>query len=98
MTSTLIMRREDLGISWAQLDHPSKVNSTTTGVGMAGPLTSQWPVDGKNLVAHIASTMPTPPESPPPSHQAAAIVTSVCDPHYQESPVETPYSLYPPLI
>ncbi len=81
MTSTLVMRREDLGISWAQLDQLSKANSTTTSLGMAGPLTSQWLVDGKSLAAQIASTMPTPPESPPPTHQAATDVISVCDPY-----------------
>lgn len=75
MTSTLIMRREDLGISWAQLDHPQKAHTTHTATPAMGPLTSQWPMDGKSLVAQIASTMPTPPESPPPSHQAGPALT-----------------------
>lgn len=80
MTSTLVMRREDLGISWAQADLPPKVHTTTTAMGMTAPQTSQWPLDGKSLVAQIASTMPTPPESPPPTHEAgpalAAAITS----------------------
>lgn len=69
------MRTDSLSnISWAPLDYPPKAaystmtipTAATTLVGTASPSTP-WATDTTNtLAAHIASTMPTPPESPPP--------------------------------
>ncbi|XP_071530253.1 glycerol-3-phosphate acyltransferase 1, mitochondrial isoform X2 [Panulirus ornatus] len=69
--TTLVMRREDLGVSWADLEYPPKSCSTmtiptTANTGSSGPFTTPWAADGKSLAAHIANAMPTPPESPPP--------------------------------
>ncbi|KAK4326659.1 hypothetical protein Pmani_002818 [Petrolisthes manimaculis] len=56
---------------------------TTTSVPFN--TSSQWAPEGKSLAAHIASAMPTPPESPPPTHLATS---TICDSHHHEALVD----------
>ncbi|XP_042867591.1 glycerol-3-phosphate acyltransferase 1, mitochondrial-like isoform X2 [Penaeus japonicus] len=78
MTSTLGLRNGELGMPWSQLEYPPKaytamaIPATTATMGSGGSHSGLWAGDGSGLAAHIASAMPTPPESPPPGRLAAA--------------------------
>lgn len=77
-TSSLGLRNGELGLPWPQLEYPPKaytamaIPATTATMGSGGSLAGLWAGDGSGLAAHIASAMPTPPESPPPGRLAAA--------------------------
>lgn len=81
MTSSLGLRNGELGLPWSQLEYPPKAYTamaipataaTAATMGSGGSLAGLWAGDGSGLAAHIASAMPTPPESPPPGRLATA--------------------------